>query len=79
MVTFTQGQGKKGQGQMSPKNNIAIFSETITATDIKFGTMVPCGKVLENTQCMVTFTQGQGQIVKVKGKKSNFAIFLGNY
>ena len=24
-VPFTQGQGKKGQGQMSPKSNIAIF------------------------------------------------------
>ena len=24
-VTFTQGQGQKGQNQMSPKSNIAIF------------------------------------------------------
>ena len=47
----------------------AIFSETIKATDIKFGTMLPCGKVLENKHNMVTFTKGQ--MVKVKDKKSS--------
>ena len=61
MVTFTQVQGRKGQGQMSPKVTLPFFSETIKATDIKFGTMVPYGKVLQNKHSMLTFTQGQGQ------------------
>ena len=37
-MTFTQGQGKKGQGQRSPKMILPFFSETIKDTDIKFGT-----------------------------------------
>ena len=52
------------------KVTLPFFSETIKATDIKFGTMVPCGKVLENKHNTVTFTQGQGQMVKVKGQKA---------
>ena len=40
--------------------------------------MVPCGKVLQNKHSMLTSTQGQGQKVKVKGKKVT-AIFLVKY
>ena len=36
-MTFTQGQGKKGQGQRSPKIILPFFYETIKDTDNKFG------------------------------------------
>ena len=79
-MTFTQGQGQKGQGQRSPKMTLPFFSETIKDTNIKFGTKILCDVALQNISSRVTFTQGQGQ--KGQGQmspKSNIGIFLGNY
>ena len=61
-------------------SNVELISETIKATVTKFGTNVLCDVALQNIYSTMTFTQGQGQKVKVKGhQKNNIAIFLGNY
>ena len=48
------------QGQ---KAILPCFSETSKATSITFGTMVFCGKVLQNIHCKATYNQSQGHII----------------
>src|SRR5210317_748437 len=50
------------------KVTLPFFSETITATVTKFGTMSLCDKALQNICSTLTFTQGQGK--KKYGQKS---------
>ena len=66
-VTFTQGQGQKGPDLCL--SNIAIYLRTIKATDIKFGTIVPCGQTLQNMCCTVTRSRS-------KVKKATLPFFL---
>ena len=68
-MTFTQGQGHKGQGQRSEKETLPYFSETIEATVTKFGTKVLGENALPIIYKSMTLTLGQGQKVKVKGHK----------
>ena len=65
MVTFTQDQGQKVTVKGPQKVSLPFSSQIVKATVIKFGTMLPCDKVLLNKHGVVTFTQGQGK--KVKG------------
>ena len=61
MVTFSQAQGHNVGSKV--KKALPCGSETIKVTVTTFGTMVLCGKMLENKDCMVTFIiQGQGHI-----------------
>ena len=48
MMTLTEGQGHKGQGQRSEKETLACFAETIEATVTKFGTKVLGDNALHN-------------------------------
>ena len=48
IMTLTEGQGHKGQGQRSQKVTLPYFSETIEATVTKFGTKVLCDNALNS-------------------------------
>src|SRR5210317_1198102 len=50
------------------KVTLPFFSETITATVTKFGTISLCDKAPQNICSTLTFTQGQGK--KKYGQKS---------
>ena len=54
---------------------MASFSETSTASVSKLRTRVLSSKALLKTFMTVTFTQDQGHIVKVEGKKATLQFF----
>ena len=52
-------------------------SENIKVTVTTFGTMVLCGKVLQNIRCTVTFLQGKGHIRATVTKLGTHASLMG--
>ena len=68
MMTFTQVQGKKGQGQGSQKVTLPYFSETIKATGTTFGTKA----LNDNTLPIIhkTMTLPECQVQKGQGQRS---------
>ena len=61
LVTFIQSHGRRGWWKILKNSNMDIFSNIMSTTVIKYGTLVLCGKAFQTIPNRVTFIQSQGQ------------------
>ena len=77
MMTFSQGRGHDVGSKVKKQHYHMAGKLLINVTVTTFGTMVLCGKVLQNIHCTVTFIQGQGHIRAVITKLNIHVSLMG--